>query len=183
MDLILKYKQYLLILLALGAAFLLRNQFSDTNERETTNSPAKSMEEPEQKPSDEASDILTVAEVNPRFPGCENLSTTEEKKKCSDEKLLKYLYEQIIYPIYAQDHGIEGRCVVSFVVEMDGSISNAKIIKDIGGGCGEASLQVVHSMNNMPEKWIAGMDKGRPARVRFNLPVSFRLEEKPEITQ
>lgn len=75
--------------------------------------------------------------------------------------MLQYLYGHITYPQYAKDHGIEGRCVVTFVVETDGSISEAKILKDIGGGCGEASLNIVNSMNQMPQRWIPGTQRAK----------------------
>ncbi len=68
------------------------------------------------------------------------------------------------------------RTVVQFVVERDGLVTNAKIIKDIGGGCGEATLKVV----NMMPKWIPGKQNGKPVKVHFNLPVKFQLEGDEE---
>lgn len=114
----------------------------------------------------------------PRFPGCENRSSQEERKVCSDSLLLNYIYANVKYPQYAIENNIQGRCVISFIVEKDGSISNSKIAKDIGGGCGESALAVVNSMNLMPQKWIPGKNNGEPKRVVFNIPVSFRLENK-----
>lgn len=124
--------------------------------------------------------IYQFVDELPRFPGCEQIVNKENQKLCSDSLLLKYVYSNIKYPQYAIDNHIQGRCVVAFVVEKDGAISNAKITKDIGGGCGEAALAVVHSMNQMSSKWIPGKNKGEIQRVVFNLPVSFRLEEKKE---
>ena len=167
-------KQYLLIIAAVIAAFIFRNLFI-SEAKSTVQSEIKSNTAPSGQ-SDEELGILHVVEVAPRFPGCEDLSTIDEKKKCADQKMLQYLYGHITYPQYAKDHGIEGRCVVTFVVETDGSISEAKILKDIGGGCGEASLNIVNSMNQMPERWIPGTQKGKAVRVRFNLPVSFKLK-------
>ncbi|MBR3939337.1 MAG: energy transducer TonB, partial [Bacteroidales bacterium] len=68
--------------------------------------------------------------------------------------------------------GITGRVFLTFVVEKDGSIANARILRDIGGGCGQEALRVVKSM----PKWTPGEQRGRPVRVQFNLPVSFELQ-------
>jgi protein TonB len=126
----------------------------------------------------DTSAVMNMPEESPRFPGCEELQSKEEKKKCADKKLLEYVYNHIQYPEYAKSNGVQGRCVISFIVEKDGKISNAKIIKDIGGGCGEASLSVVNTFNEMKERWIAGIEKGKAVRALYYLPVNFRLEEK-----
>lgn len=128
--------------------------------------------------SDEEEGILHVTEVPPRFPGCDSVADAAALKTCSENKLLQYLYGKIKYPEYALQHSIEGRCVITFVVEKDGKISHAKILKDIGGGCGEEALRVVHSMNELPQPWIPGKHKGEVVRVRFNLPVKFQLAAK-----
>ncbi len=131
--------------------------------------------------SDEEEGILHRSQVAPLFPGCEDLAAKVEAQKiCAEEKLLQYLYSKIKYPQYALDHDIEGRCVITFVVEKDGKISHAKILKDIGGGCGEEALRVVNSMNEMPTTWIPGKNDNQPVRVRFNLPVKFQLKNRPE---
>lgn len=131
--------------------------------------------------SDEEEGILHMSEISPMFPGCDSLSADLEAQKiCSEEKLLQYLYSKISYPEYALQHDIEGRCVITFVVEKDGTVSHAKILKDIGGGCGEEALRVVNSMNELPKKWIPGKHEGQTARVRFNLPVKFQLATKTE---
>lgn len=124
--------------------------------------------------------LYQFVEEVPMFPGCESIASREKRKLCSDSLLLNYIYSHVKYPQYAIDNNIEGRCVLTFIVEKDGSVSNAKITKDIGGGCGEAALEVLNSMNSMTQKWIPGKDKGEAKRVIFNLPVSFRLENKNE---
>lgn len=124
--------------------------------------------------------IYNFTEEAPRFPGCDELKNRAEKSKCTDEKLLKFIYSKIQYPQYAVDHQIEGRCVVSFVVEKDGSVSNIKIVKDIGGGCGEASVKLIASMNEMSSKWIPAKQNNKAVRALFNLPISFRLIKNQE---
>ena len=94
-----------------------------------------------------------IVEDMPRFPGCEDVGLTKkEKKTCADKALLKYIYSKIKYPIIASQNGIEGTVVLDFIVEKTGKISNIKILKEIGGGCGNEVLKVV---NDMPD-WTSG---------------------------
>ncbi len=103
--------------------------------------------------------IFTVVENDPEFPG-------------GMEALYKYLAQNIKYPALARDNGITGRVYVTFVVERDGSIANPKVLKDIGGGCGQEAIRVVKSM----PKWTPGKQRGKAVRVQFNLPVNFNLK-------
>ena len=77
---------------------------------------------------------------------------------------MQYLAENVRYPSLAAENGIQGSVVVQFVVEKDGSITNAKLIRDIGGGCGEEALRLVTSMND-GYKWTPGKQRGKPVPV------------------
>lgn len=103
--------------------------------------------------------IFTVVENDPEFPG-------------GMEALYKYLGQNIKYPQLARDNGITGKVYVTFVVEKDGSIANPKVLRDIGGGCGQEAIRVVKSM----PKWTPGKQRGKAVRVQFNLPVNFSLK-------
>lgn len=103
--------------------------------------------------------IFTVVENDPEFPG-------------GMEALYKYLAQNIKYPQLARDNNITGRVYVTFVVEKDGSIANPKVLRDIGGGCGQEAIRVVKSM----PKWTPGKQRGKAVRVQFNLPVNFSLK-------
>ncbi len=103
--------------------------------------------------------IFTVVESMPEFPG-------------GMGALMKYLAENIKYPSLAKESGIQGRVFINFVVEPDGSISNVKVLRGIGGGCDEEAVRVVKSM----PKWKPGMQRGKPVRVSYNLPVKFTLQ-------
>jgi periplasmic protein TonB len=89
-----------------------------------------------------------------------------------EEALMLYLQKAIKYPQFALETGIKGRVVVQFVVETDGSIKQAKVLKDIGGGCGKEALRVV---NHMPA-WIPARQNGHLVRVRKTLPITFQLK-------
>lgn len=126
-------------------------------------------------PEDDA--IVVFAEQMPRFPGCENLEgTNAEKYACAEKRLLEYIYANVKYPAIARENEIQGNVLVEFIVEKDGRTSNAQIIRDIGGGCGDEVLNVINEMNAMLEKWTPGKQQGRPVRVIFRLPVAFRLK-------
>lgn len=132
---------------------------------------------PPPPPAPKVEEIFKVVEQMPRFPGCEDVSgTNEEKKACADKKMLEFIYKNVKYPAIARENGIQGRVVIQFVVEKDGTITDARIVRDIGAGCGEEALRVVNSMNSMPRKWSPGKQRGQPVRVQFTLPVSFQLQ-------
>ena len=117
---------------------------------------------------DEADDIATepleealpVAEQMPEFPG-------------GMGELMKYLGENIQYPTKAQDNHWEGVAVCQFVVEKDGSINEAKILQSSGHELLDA--EALRVILNMP-KWTAGMQNGDSVRVKFALPISFKLQ-------
>lgn len=121
-------------------------------------------------------EIFKVVEEMPRFPGCENEPTTEAKKACADKKMLEFIYKNIKYPAIARENGVEGTAVITFVVEKDGTVKDARIVRDIGAQCGQEALRVVNMMNESNIKWIPGKQRGRSVRVQFNLPVRFKLE-------
>ncbi len=127
---------------------------------------------PPPPPKKEPEEIFKVVEEMPTFPGCESISDKAERKKCVDKKLLEFIYGNIKYPAIARENGVEGMVVITFVVEKDGSITDARIARDIGAGCGQEALRVV----NMMPKWNPGKQRGRPVRVQFNLPIRFKLE-------
>ena len=132
---------------------------------------------PPPPPEPEVEEIFKVVEQMPRFPGCEDeAGGNTEKYACAQKKLLEYIYKNIKYPAIARENGIQGRVVVQFVVEKDGKITDANVVRDIGAGCGEEALRVVNSMNSMPERWTPGKQRGKAVRVQFTLPVSFKLQ-------
>lgn len=129
--------------------------------------------------------IYEAIEQMPRFPvpACEGLDTTvQAKNQCAQQALLAVMYKNLNYPLEARQNNIEGTVVASFVVEKDGSLSNIKIVKDIGGGCGPEVLRVVEGINEAGIKWTPGINNGKVVRSRFNLPIKFKLEEAPPYT-
>jgi len=83
----------------------------------------------------------------------------------------QFLKENIVFPTEAFERGIQGTVFVTFVVERDGSISNVRVLRGIGGGADEEAVRIV----SMMPRWTPGMHEGRPVRVQFNIPIRFSL--------
>ena len=86
--------------------------------------------------------------------------------------LMKYLGDNIKYPVVAQENGVQGRVVVSFVVERDGSITDVKVVRSVDPSLDREAVRVVSTM----PKWIPGKQNGSAVRVKYNVPVAFRLQ-------
>lgn len=86
-------------------------------------------------------------------------------------ELMKYLSANVKYPEVSQKNGVQGRVVVKFVVEKDGSVSSAKVVKSVNKELDAEALRVVNAM----PKWTPGKQNGRSVRVYYTLPVTFRL--------
>jgi hypothetical protein len=123
--------------------------------------------------------IYQVVEQMPRFPAaCEALDTTiVYKQKCSNQAMLEYVYQRVVYPQEAINENIQGTAVITFVVEKDGLISQPKIVRDLGAGTGLAALSVVLKMQEEKLRWLPGKQQGKAVRVQFNLPVKFKLKD------
>ena len=111
-------------------------------------------------PEDNTADILTVYDQDPEFPG-------------GIDAMYRFLQDNISYPNLALEYDVSGTVYITFVVETDGTVTNPKVLRDIGGGCGLEALRVVKMM----PKWKPGMNEGKPVRAQFNLPVRFVLPE------
>ena len=85
--------------------------------------------------------------------------------------LIAYIAKNTKYPAMARENNIEGTVFISFVVEKDGSVSDVKILRGIGGGCDEEAKRVIKNLPN----FAPGRQNGRPVRVQFNVPVKFKL--------
>ena len=103
--------------------------------------------------------VFDVVEQMPSFPG-------------GQSALMSYLANNIKYPVVAQENGVQGRVVVSFVVERDGSITDVQVVRSVDPSLDREAQRVVRSM----PKWIPGKQNGQAVRVKYNVPVSFRLQ-------
>ena len=111
----------------------------------------------EEEPEEQT--IFEVVENMPDFPG-------------GQAALMQYLAKNIKYPTIAQENGTQGRVIVQFVVNKDGSIVDAKVVRSVDPYLDKEALRVI---NTMP-KWKPGKQRGKPVRVKYTVPVTFRLQ-------
>ena len=100
-----------------------------------------------------------IAEQMPMFPG-------------GDRKLMEYIDTNVQYPPECEEACTQGRVVVTFVVERDGSISHAKVVKSVDPQLDAEALRVVEAM----PKWIPGRQNGVTVAIKYTIPVRFRLK-------
>ena len=87
--------------------------------------------------------------------------------------MMAFLYRQINYPQFEKMQGIQGKVVVSFVVERDGSVTSPSVISPVSPGI---DRQAVKAIMAMPQ-WKPGINNGVPVRVRMRIPITFKLQE------
>ena len=94
----------------------------------------------------------------PTFPG-------------GEAALLQYIGKNMKYPVIAQENGIQGRVIVSFVIEKDGHVADVTVVRGVDPALDKEAIRVVSAM----PRWRPGEQRGKPVRVKYTLPVTFRL--------
>ena len=105
------------------------------------------------------------------FPGCASGGSGDQQQSCSDNKLFEYIGNNLQYPSVAKEKAIEGLVVVGFTISTTGKVTDAQVMRDIGGGCGTEALRLV---NAMPD-WTPARENGKAVSFPTNLPVRFKL--------
>lgn len=114
---------------------------------------------PEPPPPKEP-EIFDRAEVMPSYPG-------------GVPELMKFLMKNIRYPSLARENGLEGKVIVKFYIDTDGTVKDPTVLKDgVGGGCGDEAIRVIKAM----PKWTPGSQRGKAVKVYYTLPVTFKLQ-------
>ncbi|MDD3910378.1 MAG: energy transducer TonB [Proteiniphilum sp.] len=114
---------------------------------------------PKPKQEEVTEEIFVVVENQPEFPG-------------GNAAMMKFLSDNIKYPVIAQENGIQGRVICNFVVERDGSITDVQVVRGVDPSLDREAVRVIQSM----PRWTPGKQRGQAVRVRFTLPVVFRLQ-------
>lgn len=116
------------------------------------------------------------ADVKPKFPGCEDQGLSEkEAKNCRGNLLLRYVYMNLKYPKKARKEKIEGMVVIVWTIDSKGKMKDIKIEREIGGGCGDAAMDVFYKMQK-EVTWIPAMKDNQPIDFEYKMPVKFKLE-------
>jgi protein TonB len=103
--------------------------------------------------------VFQVVETMPSFPG-------------GDAALFKFLGDNVKYPVIAQENGIQGRVICQFVVNKDGSIVDVEVVRPVDPSLDKEAIRVIKSM----PKWSPGKQRGKSVRVKYTLPVNFKLQ-------
>ncbi len=103
--------------------------------------------------------VFQVVEKMPSFPG-------------GDAALFKFLGDNVKYPVIAQENGVQGRVICQFVVNRDGTIVDVEVVRSVDASLDKEAIRVIKSM----PKWSPGQQRGKPVRVKYTLPVNFKLQ-------
>ncbi len=114
---------------------------------------------PKPKQEEVTEEIFVVVENQPEFPG-------------GNTAMMKFLSDNIKYPVIAQENGIQGRVICNFVVERDGSNTDVQVVRGVDPSLDKEAVRVIQQM----PRWKPGKQRGQAVRVRFTLPVVFRLQ-------
>ncbi len=141
------------------------NQEESTNDNKATDGSKES-----------SSSTFLKVEQMPLFPGCEQMGKySKEKKRSADRNLLNFIYSTVKYPSIARENGVEGMVIIEFTVSEHGTILDSKIFKNPEQNISNEGLRVVNKMNEYPFRWKPGVQLGKNVRVKFNLPIKFKL--------
>ena len=113
----------------------------------------------EEETRDEGGEIFMIVEEMPEFPG-------------GPEALQRYLSQSVRYPVIAQENGIQGRVYIQFVINQNGEVTNATILRGVDPSLDREALRVVEAM----PKWKPGKQRNRPVRVSYTVPINFVLQ-------
>lgn len=113
--------------------------------------------EPENEPVE--NEIFVLVEKMPAFPG-------------GDGALFQYLNKNIKYPVVPQEQGIQGKVIIQFVVDRDGTITDPVVVRSVDPYLDKEALRVIKAM----PKWTPGMQRNQAVRVKYTVPVTFRLQ-------
>lgn len=128
----------------------------DTKEEVVIQAPVE-IEEKEEE--DDEKTIFIIVETMPEFPG-------------GQQALFKFLNENVKYPVIAQENNIQGRVIVQFVVERDGSVTDVQVVRSVDPSLDKEAKRVISSM----PKWNPGKQRGKAVRVKYTVPVNFKLQ-------
>lgn len=133
--------------------------FDSEADKETFVDVAPIVQAKEEKEEAEEAQVFFIVEEMPEFPG-------------GEAALRAFIAKAINYPVIAQENGIQGKVYVTFVVDKDGGISDAKIARGVDASLDKEALRVVNSL----PKWKPGKQRGKPVRVSYTVPISFVLQ-------
>ena len=151
-------KKFLLFIFTALVSIIVTPVYGQVNQRKME-SQGEVLKAKEVIASVEEEKVFDVVEQMPEFQG-------------GPQALFTWLSQNVKYPAIAEENGVEGRVIVTFVVERDGSIADVRVVKSVDPSLDKEAVRVVKSM----PRWIPGKQKGETVRVKYTTPVTFRLQ-------
>ena len=115
---------------------------------------------------------FTVVENKPVFQGCEYLMTEEDRFKCMNVELMKYIAENFNFPKKAAKKGVQGKIYVSFVIEKNGEVDHVRVVRGVHPLLNKEAKRVVKSL----PKFTPARQRGKPVRMQYTVPINARLK-------
>ena len=113
----------------------------------------------EQKSADTSGQVFAIVEKMPQFPG-------------GEKAINEFISKTLQYPVIAQENGIQGKVVCSFIINQDGSVTDAEVISGVDPSLDREALRIVSAM----PKWTPGTQRGKAVCVKYTMPVTFTLQ-------
>lgn len=120
-------------------------------------------------------EILISADIMPSFSRCESLNASHDYDYCNERTFLEFMYDNIKYPKEARDSNVQGGLQVEFIIDKNGKVKEPKVTIGLGHGCDEEVIRVLKLMNDEPQMWLAGEDRGEAVNVRVWKFIYFKL--------
>jgi len=113
-----------------------------------------------------------------RFPGCEEMTSLEERNACAQEKMFHFVYSNVKYPKEDRENNIEGTGIVQFVIGGDGRITDIEVLRSPSQGIKLELERLINAMAALPDRWVPALKDGKPVAFQLILPVKFKLQDE-----
>ena len=152
-------KTIIVVIIILVAAILIYRAVKQNDTSETVQKSKIEKIQSTISSTPDSAGVYDVIEKMPEYPG-------------GEQALIEFLSNNIKYPVTAQDKGIQGRVIIGFIIDKEGKVKQATVLRGVDAELDKEALRVV----NLLENWVPGEQKGEKVSVRYTLPISFRLQ-------
>jgi len=122
-------------------------------------------------------DPVRIADEKPVLKSCLKVLDIVQREQCSNQGILTFIYQNVVYPDTALQQEIEGMVVVEAIIGKTGRVIGAKLVKDIGGGCGDAVIDVLRELEAVDNLWLPAVVDEIPVDYVLTIPVKFNIPE------
>ena len=160
-----KLAKYLSVLPLALLLITANSVYAQTNEPQEPLSEVAPPQEPVKKES-KTDEVFVVVEKQPSF-------------KEGVKAMMEFIEKEMKYPQIAKENGIQGRVIVNYIIEKDGAISNVQIVRGVDPSLDKEAIRIIEAM----PKWNPGLQRDERVRVRYTLPITFKLDDKEDSSE